>query len=379
MPRERIQDAADAEVRVLFGPLDRHLRSLREKYGVRAIWRHETLSLEGDDEELLREVTRRVKRVLGRTRRGETLSEDQVEALLLEDEAGAEAPAAASARPTPGAPHGGRQHGLGQQGGRQQQGGRPPGPVAGPGRPPAPGRAVPGDIRPRTANQERYVRAIRTHDVVFSIGPAGTGKTFLAVVEAVAALRAGLVRRIVLTRPAVEAGEKLGFLPGDFQAKINPYLRPLYDALGELLPYGEMQRYVASDVIEIVPLAYMRGRTLKDAFIILDEAQNTTSAQMKMFLTRLGMGSKTVVNGDITQVDLPEGTASGLTHVISLLADVAGIALVRFETQDILRHPLVQRIVDAYDRQAAGLLAPAREPREEGRRDRPDDGARGGA
>jgi len=372
MPRERIHDAADAEVRVLFGPLDRHLRALREKYGVRATWRHDTLSLEGADEEALREVTRRVKRVLGKARRGEALSEDQVEALLLEGEPDPESPGAASTRPNPGALHGARQHG-----------GRHHGQTGGPGRPAPPGRALPGDIRPRTPNQERYVRAIRTHDVVFSIGPAGTGKTFLAVVEAVAALRAGLVRRIVLTRPAVEAGEKLGFLPGDFQAKINPYLRPLYDALGELLPYGEMQRYVASDVIEIVPLAYMRGRTLKDAFIILDEAQNTTSAQMKMFLTRLGMGSKTVVNGDITQVDLPEGTASGLTHVVSLLADVQGIALVRFESQDILRHPLVQRIVDAYDSQAAGVLARVRQPSGERPGERPgersEDGSRGGA
>jgi len=195
------------------------------------------------------------------------------------------------------------------------------------------------------------VRAIREHDLVLAIGPAGTGKTYLAVVEAVAALRSGAARRIVLTRPAVEAGEKLGFLPGDFHAKINPYLRPLYDALAELMPWGDVQRSIDQDVIEIVPLAYMRGRTLKHAFIILDEAQNTTRAQMKMFLTRLGEGSKIVVNGDTTQVDLPEGVPSGLIECVRILEGVEGLAVVRFGKADILRHPLVQRIVDAYERQ----------------------------
>ncbi|MFM8386191.1 MAG: PhoH family protein [Planctomycetia bacterium] len=346
MPREKIADAADSEVRVLFGPLDRHLRALRERHGVRITLRHGVLTLEAEDAQVLREVTRRTRRVLARARSGQQVDEEQVERMLLEGDAQGEAPGAGP-RPAPGPAHG------------PAPGGRPGG---GPPRPPAPGRGGGHDIRPRTANQERYVRSIRSHDVVFAVGPAGTGKTFLAVVEAVAALRAGHVRRIVLTRPAVEAGEKLGFLPGDFQAKINPYLRPLYDALGELLPYGEMQRYVASDVIEIVPLAYMRGRTLKDAFIILDEAQNTTPAQMKMFLTRLGMGSKTVVTGDMTQVDLPDGTASGLIHAVSLLGETPGIEIVRFVPQDILRHPLVQRIVDAYDTQSSGLLAGAREP-----------------
>ena len=193
------------------------------------------------------------------------------------------------------------------------------------------------------------MRAIRGFDVVFAVGPAGTGKTFLAVVEAVNALRANDVRKIVLTRPAVEAGEKLGFLPGDFHAKINPYLRPLYDALGEMLAYGEVQRYIAADVIEIVPLAYMRGRTLKDAFIILDEAQNTTPAQMKMFLTRMGDGSKIVVTGDVTQIDLPAGHHSGLIESVRILERVEGIEVIRFGAGDILRHPLVQRIVDAYE------------------------------
>jgi phosphate starvation-inducible PhoH-like protein len=199
--------------------------------------------------------------------------------------------------------------------------------------------------------QHRYVRSIRARDVVFAIGPAGTGKTYLAVAEAVAALRDGRVRRIVLTRPAVEAGEKLGFLPGDFHQKINPYLRPLYDALAELLPHGDVQRYVDGDVIEIVPLAYMRGRTLKNAFIILDEGQNTTAAQMKMFLTRMGESSKVVVTGDVTQVDLPEGQPSGLLDAIRVLEAVNGLEVIRFDATDIQRHPLVQRIVDAYDRE----------------------------
>jgi phosphate starvation-inducible PhoH-like protein len=351
MARERLHDVSEDELRALFGPLDRNLRALRERYGVRVTLRHDVLLLEGEDTRVVTEVTRRAKHILERLRRGEDLAEDRVSELLLEPGADAEAAGPAGGAggrgarhvPGPGAPG----SGFPGQGGRFSPGA--------PGRLP-PGRAASGggggEIRPKTPNQERYVRAIRHHDVVFSIGPAGTGKTFLAVVEAVSALRAGSVRRIVLTRPAVEAGEKLGFLPGDFQAKINPYLRPLYDALGELLPYGEMQRYVASDVIEIVPLAYMRGRTLKDAFIILDEAQNTTPAQMKMFLTRLGMGAKTVVTGDVTQVDLPEGVTSGLVHAIHLLGNVPGIEVVRFMPQDILRHPLVQRIVDAYDSQA---------------------------
>ena len=175
-----------------------------------------------------------------------------------------------------------------------------------------------------TARQAEYVDAIRAHDVVFGIGPAGTGKTYLAVAEAVASLRAGTHKKLILTRPAVEAGEKLGYLPGDFQAKINPYLRPLYDALEEMLRFGELQRSIHNDVIEILPLAYMRGRTLKNAFIILDEAQNTTPAQMKMFLTRMGQDSKIVVTGDVTQVDLPEGTTSGLLEAARVLGGVQG-------------------------------------------------------
>jgi phosphate starvation-inducible PhoH-like protein len=213
-------------------------------------------------------------------------------------------------------------------------------------------------VEPLTPTQAAYVKAIRSHDVVFAIGPAGTGKTYLAVAEAVASLREGRHRKLVLTRPAVEAGEKLGFLPGDFQAKINPYLRPLYDALEEMLRFGDVKRYVEADVIEIVPLAYMRGRTLKHAFIILDEAQNTTPAQMKMFLTRMGADSKVVVTGDVTQVDLPEGTTSGLLEAERVLAGVPGLEILRFSRRDVIRHPMVQRIVDAYERDDAAGAEP---------------------
>jgi phosphate starvation-inducible protein PhoH and related proteins len=204
-------------------------------------------------------------------------------------------------------------------------------------------------IRPRTPGQAQYVEAIRKSDLVFCIGPAGTGKTYLAVACAVEALRQKQIRKIVLVRPAVEAGESLGYLPGDLQAKINPYLRPLLDALRELMDYELVKRYMADDVIEVVPLAYMRGRTLNEAFIIMDEAQNTTIAQMKMFLTRMGLGSKVVVSGDTSQVDLPSHTKSGLTDALSRLRHLQGFARIRLTGVDIVRHRLVQEIVRAYD------------------------------
>ncbi len=207
----------------------------------------------------------------------------------------------------------------------------------------------PAKVTPQSDGQGKYLRDIEGNDIVFSIGPAGTGKTFLAVAAAVEALRGGKVRRIVLVRPAVEAGERLGFLPGDIQAKVNPYLRPIYDSLNTFLEFGQLRRLIDADVVEICPLAYMRGRTLDEAFIILDEAQNTTSEQMKMFLTRMGRRSKIVVTGDITQIDLPPGKPSGLVEVQDLLRDVSGIAFSRLTKADIVRHPLVQKIVDAYD------------------------------
>ncbi len=203
-------------------------------------------------------------------------------------------------------------------------------------------------IRAKTAGQQAYVDAIRDHDVVFSIGPAGTGKTYLAVVLAMDYLKRGLVERIVLVRPAVEAGEQLGFLPGDLQEKIDPYLRPLYDALSDTIGPSRIQRYMTDGIIEAAPLAYMRGRTLNNAFVILDEAQNTTLVQMKMFLTRLGHHSKSVITGDITQIDLDGGKRSGLVCVRSILGGTEGIAFVELTRKDVVRHPLVRRIVEAF-------------------------------
>ncbi|MCD6406020.1 MAG: PhoH family protein [Planctomycetes bacterium] len=205
-------------------------------------------------------------------------------------------------------------------------------------------------VRPKTPGQVAYVKAMRRHDIVFSIGVAGTGKTYLAVAMAVSALKKRQVRRLILVRPAVEAGEKLGFLPGDIQAKVNPYLRPLYDALHDMMDYGQLRRYMESDIIEVVPLAYMRGRTLNDSFIILDEAQNCTALQMKMFLTRLGMRSRSIITGDISQVDLPVGERSGLMEAERILKGIEGISFVYLEKRDIVRHALVQSIVEAYDR-----------------------------
>lgn len=205
-------------------------------------------------------------------------------------------------------------------------------------------------IYPRTVGQKQYANAIRQNALTFGIGPAGTGKTYLAVATAVAALQSKQVARIILTRPAVEAGEKLGFLPGDLQEKVDPYLRPLYDALFDLLGMDLYQRYSERRIIEIAPLAYMRGRTLEDSFIILDEAQNTTPEQMKMFLTRMGFGSKMVVTGDITQVDLPKGDVSGLVEVTRILEKIPGIAIVFLSDKDVVRHELVQRIIRAYER-----------------------------
>lgn len=205
-------------------------------------------------------------------------------------------------------------------------------------------------ITPKTPAQKAYIDAIRQNDVVFGLGPAGTGKTFLAVAMAVAALQKKEVKRIILTRPAVEAGEHLGFLPGDLSEKVSPYLRPLYDAMQDMMDANRFAERVAANVIEVAPLAFMRGRTLNDAFVILDEAQNTTEPQMKMFLTRIGFGSKAVITGDLSQTDLDRGVRSGLSQAVRILSDVPGISMCRFTGSDVVRHPLVRRIIAAYDR-----------------------------
>ncbi len=204
-------------------------------------------------------------------------------------------------------------------------------------------------LKPKTINQKNYIEMIKKNDIVFGIGPAGTGKTYLAMAMAITAFRNNEVDRIILTRPAVEAGESLGFLPGDLQEKIDPYLRPIYDAMFDILGYENFEKYKERGLIEVAPLAYMRGRTLDNAYIILDEAQNTTNEQMKMFLTRIGYGSKAIVTGDITQVDLPRGKKSGLLVATNILRDIKGISFLEFEKTDVVRHPLVQKIISAYE------------------------------
>jgi phosphate starvation-inducible PhoH-like protein len=233
----------------------------------------------------------------------------------------------------------------------------------------APAREAPvlrtrrADLGGRTPNQVRYLRQILSHDITFGVGPAGTGKTFLAVACAVDALERSAVQRIVLTRPAVEAGERLGFLPGDLSQKVDPYLRPLYDALYDLMGFERVTKAFEKGQLEVAPLAFMRGRTLNHAFVILDEAQNTTREQMKMFLTRIGFGSKAVITGDASQVDLPAGQASGLVDALRVLRGVRGIAATEFNSGDVVRHPLVARIVDAYDADTAGQPVPRRSSR----------------
>jgi len=300
----------------LLGHQDRHLRLLRDAFGIRVVMRGDVLTLEGE-EEPVRSAAEVLNELLESLQQGESILTDDVERAI-------------STRV--------RSLNSGEQDtGADVSDMRIEVFI--------PGRV----IRPRTRGQADYVRNIQVNDLVFCVGPAGTGKTYLAVAMAVAALKQNAVRRIILIRPAVEAGESLGFLPGDMQAKVNPYLRPLYDALNDMMSHEQVRRYMENDLLEVAPLAYMRGRTLDHAFIILDEGQNCTSKQMKMFLTRLGASSKSVVTGDVSQTDLPPNEVSGMKEATGLLRGVKGIGCVRLTRRDIVRHRLVQDIVDAYD------------------------------
>jgi phosphate starvation-inducible PhoH-like protein len=333
----------------LCGPMDEHLREIEAAMGVRITRRNERVNIEGP-KEAARQVLDLMISLHERASRA--LPPQSLQLALAE--ARAQLAMAQAARPrgkTAGAAPG---QAAVQGGGAQQDAAGPPEGVA---PTPAPDLVLHTrrpDLRGRTPNQVQYLRQVLATDITFGIGPAGTGKTFLAVACAVDALERQGVQRIVLTRPAVEAGERLGFLPGDLAQKVDPYLRPLYDALYDLMGYDRVTRAFERGQLEIAPLAFMRGRTLNQAFVILDEAQNTTREQMKMFLTRIGFGSKCVVTGDVSQIDLPSGVPSGLVDAAEVLKDVKGIAFTRFTAADVVRHPLVARIVEAYDASQTG-------------------------
>ena len=299
----------------LLGPRDSNARSIRNAFDVTLTVRKGRVVIDGEQEEDVSDAVRVVRQLLEVIRSQGEVDPDTLKELLMRGHG------AGVVEPQEGGPAGGGGGGL----------------------------WLPDGMRVRSKGQEHYVRCMQRETAVFAIGPAGTGKTFLAAAVALTALRRGYFKKLVLVRPAVEAGERLGFLPGDFVAKVNPYLRPLYDALGAHMEPGRLKHFIETDVVEIAPLAYMRGRTLDNAFIILDEAQNTTPGQMKMFLTRMGQKSKVVVTGDSTQTDLEDGQPSGLIEAEKLLKNVSGIGVVHLERRDIVRHPLVQRIVNAYE------------------------------
>lgn len=292
----------------LFGAKDQHLRRIREKFGVEIVHRNGEIRIAGEEPHVAKatEVIQQLKTIVERN--GMLTPDDFAQAVHQVSGESESSPSSSI---------------------DVIQVGR--------------------EVKPRTKGQVEYADAIRKNDLIIAVGPAGTGKTYLAVALAVEALKHGAIRKIVLVRPAVEAGESLGFLPGDMHAKINPYLRPLLDAIHEMMGYDQIRRLMEQDIIEVVPLAYMRGRTLNEAFIILDEAQNTTVSQMKMFLTRMGAGSKIVVSGDTTQVDLPRQLKSGLTDAIERLSHLKGVTTVKMSKSDIVRHRLVQEIVEAYE------------------------------
>jgi phosphate starvation-inducible PhoH-like protein len=308
MPEVSISLDGHAEELAVFGSRDQYLRQIRDAVGVKVLARHGELRIEGDTDRV--EHARRIFEGLRSVFRArKAISSSDVSELIDVTLRSCESD------PTDAL--------------EIREGNR--------------------IVRPRSPGQARYMKALLENELVFCIGPAGTGKTYLAVAMAVSLLRRGRIKKIVLVRPAVEAGEHLGFLPGDLEAKINPYLRPLLDALHDLMEYNQIRRYMENDLIEIAPLAYMRGRTLNDAVIILDEGQNATVPQMKMFLTRMGQNARIVVTGDITQVDLPPGTKSGLADAIERLREIRGLATAFLDRSDIVRHPLVQAIVDAYE------------------------------
>ena len=304
---------SNAEVQALFGQSDAFLKLIEDDFDVRVVLKRDRIAVIGEDSAETERVATVLESLLHRIRKGEQIQTTDVSYMIRASEAG-EADTLAESR----------------------------------------AESIPvfskrGVIRPKTAGQRRYVEAIKHNDLVFGIGPAGTGKTYLAMAMAVSALKSGQVSRIILTRPAVEAGEKLGFLPGDIAAKVHPYLRPLYDALYDMMPPDALDKYIERNIIEVAPIAFMRGRTLNNSFVVLDEAQNATIEQMKMFLTRLGFDSKAVVTGDITQTDLPTHKVSGLADAQEVLADIKGIEFIYFSKFDVVRHELVQRIVEAYE------------------------------
>ncbi len=301
-----LEPADPKRLLMLAGPVDSHLKLIEQRLGIDLSYRGSRFRLHGESR-IIRQAAELLKHLYRETEAGEPLSLKTVDLYLTEIMA-PESPKTGVSIQTPKGP-----------------------------------------IRPRGKNQQHYVQAIRNHDINFGVGPAGTGKTYLAVACAVQAFHEESVQRILLVRPAVEAGEKLGFLPGDLAQKVDPYLRPLYDALYEMMGFDTVTRLLEKGLIEIAPLAFMRGRTLNNAFIILDESQNTSPEQMKMFLTRIGFGSTAVITGDLTQVDLARGAPSGLRHALEVLQKVQGITTTRFTSADVVRHPLVQRIVDAYD------------------------------
>jgi phosphate starvation-inducible PhoH-like protein len=317
MPEVTISLENHDEELAVFGSRDQLLRQIRDTLRVKVLARHGEVRVEGDTDQV--EVARKVfEELRGLYRKQRTISSGDVANVI-------------------DAVQGAASNGHGSSALEIREGSRV--------------------VRPRTDGQARYLKALRDDELVLCVGPAGTGKTYLAVAMAVSALRRGQIKKIVLVRPAVEAGEHLGFLPGDLEAKINPYLRPLLDALHDLMDYDQIRRYMGNDLIEIAPLAYMRGRTLNDAIIILDEGQNATVPQMKMFLTRMGQNARIVVTGDTTQVDLPPGTISGLADAVERLEAIPGVGIVRLNKRDIVRHPLVQAIVNAYEAGESAAVA----------------------